>query len=138
MVRSEGKVREEQGDVLGVYRLVDSHQARPLYKQDGGENFIFFSPGGPWWMVGTVVGSQYGWLRNSSSSLGPGEARWPADLEEGWQYRDGTSGHWREDDVSLRIQALPGRRLRTQSAGLLSLIFLYFEDVDSIKTHFAY
>ena len=108
MVRSEGKVREEQGDVLGLYRLVDCHQERPLYKQEGGENFIYYSPGGPCWLVGTVVGSQYAWLRNSNTR---GELRWPAGL--GWQYRDGQSGSWREDDVTLRIEALPGRRLWT-------------------------
>ena len=106
VLRSEGKVREEQADVLGVYRLVDSHQARPLYKQDGGENFIFFSPAPPSWVVGTVVGSQYGWLRNISARAG--EARWPGSLEQGWQYRDSLSATWREDDVTLRIQALPG------------------------------
>ena len=42
VVRSEGLVAAELGDVLGVYRLVDTHQARPLYKQDQGENYIYF------------------------------------------------------------------------------------------------
>ena len=107
-MRSEGRVGEEQGDVLGLYRLVDSHQERPLYKQDGGENFIFFSPAGPWWVVGTVVGSHYGWLRNCSARAS--ETRWPAGLGSGWQYRDGYSGIWREDDLTLRVEALPGMR----------------------------
>ena len=101
MVRSEGQVREERADVLGLYRLVDSHQTRPLYKQEGGENFIFFSPAGPEWIVGTRVGSQYGWLRNS------GQERWPGGLQA-WQYRDTVSGLWREDDITLRVEALPG------------------------------
>ena len=42
LVRSEGPVSEEMPDVLGVFRLVDSHADRPLYKQDAGENYIYF------------------------------------------------------------------------------------------------
>ena len=42
VVRSEGRVLEDMADVLGVFRLVDSHDERPLYKQDEGENFIYF------------------------------------------------------------------------------------------------
>ena len=113
VVRSEGRVGEEQADVLGVYRLVDSHQDRPLYKQDGGENFIFFSPAGPWWVVGTTVGSHYGWIRNCSARAAG--ARWPAGLGSSWQYRDGYSGTWREDDLTLRVEALPGMRLETET-----------------------
>ena len=31
-----------QPDVLGVYRMVDSYDNRPVYKQDGGENYIYY------------------------------------------------------------------------------------------------
>ena len=31
-----------QPDVLGVYRMVDSFDNRPVYKQDGGENYIYY------------------------------------------------------------------------------------------------
>lgn len=41
-MRSEGPASEEMQDVLGVFRLVDSHAERPLYKQDAGENYIYF------------------------------------------------------------------------------------------------
>ena len=42
MVKSEGAVSEHQGDVLGVYRMVDSYNDRPVYKQEGGENYIYY------------------------------------------------------------------------------------------------
>ena len=127
MVRSEGRVREEQADVLGLYRLVDSHQERPLYKQDGGENWLFFSPGGAGgaggdcWVVGTSVGSQYGWLRNSLGEQG--QARWPAGLGGAWQYRDSFSGTWRGDDTTLRVLALPGKGYSVKLVVLM--VYLY-------------
>jgi hypothetical protein len=42
VLKSEGAVREHQADVLGVYRMVDSYNERPVYKQDGGENYIYY------------------------------------------------------------------------------------------------
>ena len=123
VLKSEGGVAENQGDVLGVYRMVDTYSDRPVYKQDGGENFIFFSPAGPWWVVGTLVGSHYGWLRNNSARAG--EARWPGSLEQGWQYRDSLSGTWREDDVTLRIEALPGMGLHRDQTVLILIFCLH-------------
>ena len=86
-------MKKYQADVLGVYRMVDSYNERPVYKQDGGENYIYYrlylhhylaslskdvrlivnilyfcisSSTSETWFVGTVVGHQYGWLRNST------------------------------------------------------------------------
>ena len=42
VVKSEGAVSEHQSDVLGVYRMVDSYNDRPVYKQEGGENYIYY------------------------------------------------------------------------------------------------
>jgi hypothetical protein len=42
VVKSEGAVSEYQSDVLGVYRMVDSYNDRPVYKQDAGENYIYY------------------------------------------------------------------------------------------------
>ena len=42
VVRSEGCVSEHHISVLGVYRMVDSYNDRPVYKQDGGENYIYY------------------------------------------------------------------------------------------------
>ena len=41
-MRSQGALSEQLPDVLGVFRLVDSHGDKPLYKQDAGENYIYF------------------------------------------------------------------------------------------------
>merc|ERR1711915_1044767 len=50
------------------YTVVDSYNDRPVYKQDGGENYTYYSSASNTWFVGTVVGHQYGWLKNSSES----------------------------------------------------------------------
>merc|ERR1719334_770298 len=106
VVRSEGPVSDSQGDVLGVYRLVDSYSDRPLYKQDGGENYLYYSSQSRYWMVGTVVGHPYGWLRN----LCP-HGKWVSELTSGWEYRSSSyltdQTIWMSDDETLRIEALP-------------------------------
>ena len=42
VLKSEGAVKHHQADVLGVYRMVDNYNDRPVYKQDGGENYIYY------------------------------------------------------------------------------------------------
>ena len=66
VLKSEGVVKEHQADVLGVYRMIDSYNERPVYKQDGGENYIYYSSASSSWLVGTVVGHEHAWLRNDS------------------------------------------------------------------------
>merc|ERR1712227_536806 len=104
-------VEKHQADVLGVYRMVDSYNDRPVYKQDGGENYIYYSSASNTWFVGTVVGHQYGWLRNSTESAS--SRRWIPDLKSGWEYRPLVrtmdhldSNSWHSDDGSLRIEYL--------------------------------
>ena len=116
-MKSEGVVKEHQADVLGVYRMIDSYNERPVYKQvmlimllmvilltvmvvmllmvilstvmvvmmvcvqDGGENYIYYSAASCSWLVGAVVGHQYGWLRNTSKEAGA--SRWVPDLTSG-------------------------------------------------------
>ena len=46
VLKSEGAVKQHQADVLGVYRMVDNYNDRPVYKQDGGENYIYYRLGG--------------------------------------------------------------------------------------------
>ena len=116
-------------DILGVYRLVDTHQKRPLYQQDGGANYIFFCPSGSSWVVGTVVGMEYGWARNRS--LEAGSVRWPGDLERGWEYRDSLTGSWRSDDTSLRVEPIPGEGRSTETCDSVRLT-----DVDNVKQTF--
>merc|ERR1719361_336306 len=85
IIKSEGSMAANQPDVLGVYRMVDSHHDRPVYKQDGGENYIYYSRSSKAWFVGTVVGHPYGWLRNGSKEAS--EQGWVPDLPGGWEYR---------------------------------------------------
>eukprot|EP00092_Neocalanus_flemingeri_P038985 GFUD01042439.1.p1 GENE.GFUD01042439.1~~GFUD01042439.1.p1 ORF type:complete len:1369 (+),score=525.37 GFUD01042439.1:46-4152(+) len=112
VVKSEGAVSEHQSDVLGVYRMVDTYNDRPVYKQEGGENYIYYSCASSSWLVGTVVGHQYGWLRNSSTAAS--STRWLPDLSSGWEYRplvrsweclEGQES-WLSDDGTLRIEAI--------------------------------
>ena len=42
MLKSSGLVSVHQPQLLGVYRLVDSYNDRPVYKQDMGENYIYY------------------------------------------------------------------------------------------------
>ena len=42
MIKSEGSVADELMDVLGVYRVVEKYNNRPLFKQDSGENYVYF------------------------------------------------------------------------------------------------
>jgi len=111
VIKSEGAVRVHQSDVLGVYRMVDSYNKRPVYKQDGGENYIYYSSASKSWFVGTVVGHQYGWLRNTSEEAAT--RRWVPDLAGGWEYRPLVRGAdsigqntWLRDDGTLRIESL--------------------------------
>jgi len=112
VLKSEGAVKDHQADVLGVYRMADSYNERPVYKQDGGENYIYYSAVSCSWLVGTTVGHHHSWLRNSSSEAGT--SRWVPDLKSGWEYRPLVrssedflqSSSWRTDDGSLRIEPL--------------------------------
>ena len=127
-----------QPDVLGVYRMVDSFDNRPVYKQDGGENYIYYrcldwihrpisqkktigtistfpSAASRAWFVGTVVGHRYGWLKNASPEASA--ARWVPDLRAGWQYRplvrttaDSIGQNtWLTNDQTIRMEPLRGR-----------------------------
>lgn len=42
LIKSEGSVEEELMDVLGVYRVVERYNNRPLFKQDPGENYVYY------------------------------------------------------------------------------------------------
>jgi hypothetical protein len=59
--------------------------------------------------VGTVVGHQYGWLRNPTEKAS--SRRWVPDLKTGWEYRplvrsSEISNTWCTDDGTLRIESL--------------------------------
>jgi len=111
VLKSEGGVAENQGDVLGVYRMVDTYSDRPVYKQDGGENYIYYSSASSSWLVGTVVGHEHAWLRNTSEEAP--STRWVPDLQAGWEYRplvrssfDPLTNSSTSQDGTFRIEAL--------------------------------
>ena len=119
LVKSEGSVAEELIDVLGVYRVIESYNQRPLYKQEPGENYIYYrcqdpnfnmldtypipslTTGG--WFIGTVIGHNHAWIRNVSSEAS--QLLWPHDVDQGWEYRDGFGDNWREDQT-LQVVSL--------------------------------
>jgi len=112
VLKSDGAVKQHQADVLGVYRMVDSYNDRPVYKQDEGENYIYYSSSSSSWLVGTVVGHQHGWLRQRNATTGGGGRRWLPDLAAGWEYRPLLRNNqlgldsWCSDDGTLRIESL--------------------------------
>ena len=71
-----------------------------------------FSAASSSWLVGTVVGHQYGWLRNGTESAGM--RKWIPDLRTGWEYRPlvrtpgDLTNTWCTDDGTLRIESLRG------------------------------
>jgi len=105
LVKSSGPVYTYYSDILGVYRMVDSYNDRPVYKQEGGENYIYYSPTPTSWLLGTVIGHHYGWLRNNSNMAS--STNWLPELTTGWQYRGvGDQECWVSDDTTLRIEAI--------------------------------
>ena len=96
VLKSEGEIGNNQADILGVYRMADSHCDRPVYKQDGGENYIYYSNISGSWLVGTVVGHQYAWLRNCTEKAP--DTRYTS-------IQDGNSGTFRSLIMLLQVGA---------------------------------
>ena len=42
LLRSSGHLGDHQPQLAGVYRMVDNYNDRPVYKQDMGENYIYY------------------------------------------------------------------------------------------------
>merc|ERR1719242_1131016 len=59
---SEGMARDHQTQCMGVYRSTGYHNGRPVYKQDEGENYLFYH--NHCWLIGPQVGKDYAWIRN--------------------------------------------------------------------------
>jgi len=101
LLKSDGLLAKSQPQLMGVYRLVDSYNDRPVFKQDMGENYIYYSSGSSSWLVGCRVGHRYSWLRNTCSAAAG--ARWPQLLRSGWEVRSasGDQASWDEDNITL-------------------------------------
>ena len=70
VLRSTGGAADHQPTCLGVYRLIDSLNDRPVYKQEGGENYLYYNEAKSSWMVGTNIGDSYAWIKHSDRSSG--------------------------------------------------------------------
>ena len=62
-MKSEGSAAEHQSACLGVYRSVDWCNHRPVYKQEDGENYLYYNNKLKSWMVASYVGNEYAWMR---------------------------------------------------------------------------
>ena len=61
---SEGMARDHQSACLGIYRSSSYLNGRPVYKQDDGENYLYYHKSENSWLVGPHVGNNYAWVRN--------------------------------------------------------------------------
>jgi len=61
---SEGMARDHQSACLGIFRSSSYLNGRPVYKQDDGENYLYYHKAENSWLVGPHVGNNYAWVRN--------------------------------------------------------------------------
>ena len=54
ILSSTGSAAEQQMTCLGVYRIVGDYNGKPLYKQDEGENYLYYQ--NKTWLVGPHLG----------------------------------------------------------------------------------
>ena len=86
---------------------------RPVYKQDQGENYVYYSSAGQCWLVGCLVGHRYSWLRNNSQAAPL--CRYPSLLSSGWQVRTDT-GDWAEaEQDSITFHNIKGKSGQPES-----------------------
>ena len=90
-MKSEGGAAEHQSACLGVYRSVDGCNDRPVYKQEAGENYLYYNSKLKSWMVASYVGNEYAWMKyqlsdgeeqSSSSSSSSSSSDSESDLDE--------------------------------------------------------
>ena len=46
-----------------MYRSVDWSNNKPVYKQENGENYLYYNSNHRSWMVASYVGNEYAWMR---------------------------------------------------------------------------
>lgn len=66
IIASTGAVKEKLPLALGVYRLIGSWHAQPLYKKDGGEMYLYYNEDVKAWLVGPDWTSKNAWLKNEN------------------------------------------------------------------------
>ena len=110
MLKSNDKAELRQPSCLGVYRMVGLWNAKPVYKQDNDEHYLYFNSKEQCWMVGSRWGHNYGWLKNMSK----GQEKTPLlELKHGWAYaplaqEEHVKATWERDDLNLTVEPLGG------------------------------
>ena len=61
---SDGMARNHQSACLGIYRSMGYLNGRPVYKQDEGENYLYYHKDENSWLIGPRIGNNYAWIRN--------------------------------------------------------------------------
>ena len=116
ILKSRGPAAKNQSECLGVYRVVDSLNDKPVYKQDSGDHYLYYHQDHDCWLVGSRVGQEIGWIKNQPLAKGDSKAQLQlTDLPTGWQYQpvamaDRADGKWLADDDSLTVEVLKGER----------------------------
>ena len=114
ILKSKGPAAKNQADCLGVYRVVDSLNDKPVYKQDSGDHYLYYHQDHDCWLVGSRVGQEIGWIKNQPLAKGDSKLQLQlTDLPTGWQYQsvasaDRVDGKWLADDDSLTVEVLKG------------------------------
>ncbi|TRY69458.1 hypothetical protein TCAL_10191 [Tigriopus californicus] len=107
MVESEGNAAIHQRGCLGTYRVVDLYNNKPVYKQDEGDHFLYYSNEQNAWLIGARVGQERGWVRIKSD----GHELTPLDLKSTWEYTNhlvhSNESEWLEDDHTLTTRGVP-------------------------------
>merc|ERR1711971_636380 len=81
-----------QGERLGTYEAVgQSSDGRSMYKQQGGDNFLFFLAEAGLWMMGPEPGRDFGGVLNR------GAGSCPEELTSAWEYYVDWRDSWDED-----------------------------------------
>ena len=71
MLQSEILARTEQYECLGIYRAMDFRNGRPVYKQDEGQNYLYYHNDS--WLIGPHSHKgdpQYAWIRSKREDVG--------------------------------------------------------------------
>lgn len=68
-MKSENNAAKHQAACLGVYRSVDWHNNQPVYKQENGENYLYYNDKFKSWMVASYVGNEYAWMKQQVTVL---------------------------------------------------------------------
>lgn len=71
---SQGDAQKHQSLCLGIYRSIDYHHGRPVYKQDGGQVYLYYMKAEKAWLIGPHIGNNYAWIRNRVESSSPVES----------------------------------------------------------------